>query len=189
MLHIRRHWGGKLHTLPGDRMRKADLMRVQRLSVDQLLIRVIQIIADQRIAQIFEMHADLMRPARLQHKRKQAVSVSLRYHTVMRYRSVSVFKIYHTLQARAFFPSDRRIDHTGGRRYLAFYDRIIFSADPLCLLSLQGFCRNLLPQDRTAYHMLCHDRKPGCISVQPVDTSKYKGRIFLPEIPRQRIAQ
>ena len=46
-----------------------------------------------------KLRADLMRPARLQHKRKQAVSVSLRYHTVMRYRSVSVFKIYHTLQA------------------------------------------------------------------------------------------
>ena len=58
MLHIRRHWGGKLHALPSDRMRKADLMRVQRLSVDQLLIRVIQIIADQRIAQIFGCPTD-----------------------------------------------------------------------------------------------------------------------------------
>ena len=42
MLHIRRHWGGKLHAFPGDRMRKADLMRVQRLSADQFFIRVVQ---------------------------------------------------------------------------------------------------------------------------------------------------
>ena len=63
--HVFGQIGGKCHLSSGYRMEKAKTVRVKRLPVDQFHIRIVQIISDQGIAQVFHMNPYLMGTAGL----------------------------------------------------------------------------------------------------------------------------
>jgi len=83
---------------------------MKSLPSDPFRIRIIQIIADQRIADVFHMNPDLVGASRLQPQSDQTVAIGFLFQAVMGHCRLSMSKIHLPLNNRAWLADQRSID-------------------------------------------------------------------------------
>ena len=102
--HIVGQRRGKFHPFPGDGVGEAQAVGVERLSCHKFHVGVIQIVPDQRKAEIFHVNTDLVCAAGLQLEREETVPIFFFYDSVMRDGMFTVLEIHHTLYDGAGLP-------------------------------------------------------------------------------------
>ena len=165
----------------GDRMMKTQTGCVQRLSGNPFHIRIIEGISDQRIAQIFHMDTDLMGAAGFQCQADQAVPVFFFQHFIVSNGRFAMFKVDGTLDDGAVLSSQWSGDGSGGGSDPAARDPEVFPVDfPVP----DHGCENT-----AADQMLCDDCQTGGVMIEPVDTAKDEGTVFLSKIPGEPVCK
>ena len=124
--HVLRHRRCECQLFSTDGMLKGHFIGVECLTVNPAHIRVIQIIADERITNIFHMNTNLMGTAGFQMKRKQAVPIFTFLDLVMRNGRLTIFKINGSFNNGAGFSAKRRSDCSAVRHIVSFDDSQIF---------------------------------------------------------------
>lgn len=89
-------------------------------------VRVVEVISNQGIAQIFHMDTDLMGAAGFQLKGDQAVPIFFFYQFIMGDGFFSMVKIYGALNDGAFFAGKRCCDGSCGWGEITLYDCQVF---------------------------------------------------------------
>jgi len=89
-------------------------------------VRVVEVISNQGIAQIFHMDTDLMGAAGFQLKGDQAVPIFFFYQFIMGDGFFSMVKIYGALNDGAFFAGKRCCDGSCGWGEVTLYDCQVF---------------------------------------------------------------
>lgn len=99
---------------------------MERLSADIFHIRVVEIIACQRIAQMFHVDADLVGAPCFKNKGDETVSIFICQKLVMGYGTFSVDGIHSPLDDGSGFPCERGVDGAGLWRNMPAGDGKIF---------------------------------------------------------------
>ena len=154
---------------------------MQRLSGDIFHIRVIQIITDKRMPDIFHMNTDLMGAARLQDKGDEAVPVFFFCDAIVGDCVLPFFKINFPLDKGTSGPSDGSI--YGPLR------GIKCSTD-----NGEVFPRDLVPHTHAGeytgtYHMPGNHSQSGSVTVQPVRTPEDKRLSLLLIVVHKSVAR
>ena len=137
------------------------------LTLYQLHVRVIKIITDQGITQIFHMNSYLMGAAGFQNQGDQAVPVFYIQNLVMGNGGFAFFEIHGTLDDGTFFAGQGRRNGAFLRSDRAFYNGKVFSGD--AGNSLVG---NHCGEHSTADVVLGNQSKTGGITVQTIDAAE-----------------
>ena len=162
-------------------MGEAEPVRMQRLTADMFHVRVVEIISDQWVAEIFHMNADLMGTTGLQMQGDEAVPVFFFQHAVMCHCPFTMFKINDTLDHGAGFTRERRADRPGRRSNASAGDGEVFARD--LMAARKG------GQDVGTDHMLGDDGQSGSIPVQTVRAAENKRLSLLLIVPGKRIGE
>ena len=102
---------------------------MKRLSADAFHIRIVKVISDKRVAEIFHMDSDLMGSACFQTKGNKAEPVFFFQNLIVSNGAFSVFKIYHTLNDGAGLSGEGRGDGAFFRRDMSPYKAEVFPVE------------------------------------------------------------
>ena len=157
---------------------------MQCLTLYQFHVRVIKIITDQGITQIFHMNSYLMGAAGFQNQGDQAVPVFYIQNLVMGNGGFAFFEIHGTLDNGTFFAGQGRSNGTFLRSDRTLYNGKIFSGD-----AGNGFVGDHGGQHSTADVVLGNQSKTGGVPVQTVDASEDKRAVLLFKIICQSVGK
>lgn len=146
------------------------------------VIRVIQEIAGQRVADSLHMDPDLVRAPGVQRQQEER-TVGFRIiaqKAVMSARRFPSLGINTPLDGGAVFAGDGKADRPLGFRPAAG-DGQILPSDRLI--------RHHGGEDGSAQHVFSDEQKAGRIAIQPVDGAEDEGLPLLPEVPDQTVGQ
>ena len=154
---------------------------MQGLTGNVFHVRVVEIVSDQRIAQIFHMDPDLMGAAGLQAQGDQAVPVSYGDNLIVGDRGLAFLPVYNPFDDGAFPAGERGSDGAGFRHDMSSCYSQVFPAD--------FFALGHGGQDTGADQMFCHHGKAGGVPVQTVAAAEDEGFPLLQVVPGQAICQ
>lgn len=154
-------------------------MGVKRLTGDELHVRIVEIISDKGMTDIFHMNTDLMGTACFENERDKAVPVFFFYHAVVGDRVFPVFLIDLPLDQGSPCPSDGRADRTLRRCDAASHYGEIFSCD------FVAYCH--AGKDTGTDHVLGDHGQTGGVPVQTVCTPEDERLSLLIIIMHKRV--
>ena len=140
--------------------------RVKSLPADQASVRIIEVIPDQRAAQIAHMNPDLVGTSGFKPQLHKSKFFVLLQSLKVGDGRFPVQEIHLAFKEGAGNSADRCIDRAAFRRD-PLYDGQVGSADLAVFHHLR--------EDRAAQSIFCDDKKAGGIPVQTVDTAVDKG--------------
>lgn len=109
-------------------MREVKPAGVKRLSLDECTAAAVEVIAEERMAKMREMYANLVRAARVEDEAHQGETSVCTHGLIMRACFLSVRGYFAQDDARQR-AGNRRVDKTGRWRELSFYNSEIFAVE------------------------------------------------------------
>ena len=144
-------------------------------------VRVVEVVSDKGIAQVFHMDTDLMGAAGFQLKGDQAVPIFFFYQFIMGDGFFTMFKIYGAFNNGAFFAGKRGCDGSCGWGEVTFYDGQVFPV-------YQAFFGHI-GHDAGADQVFGNYGEPGGIPVQAVAAAEDKRLSLILVVPCQGIGE
>ena len=163
-------------------MGQAQVSRVQGLALDITVIRIVKKVARQRVADIFLMNADLVRPSCLEEQadERQVRVFVVGQSFVVGHCRLAQFWFRDPFNGGTVLSGDGNVDGSGGFSAAA-YDGGVFPVDAVVLY--------LIGKDAGAQHVFCNHKKTGRVTVQPVYSAEDEIHVLLLHVPSNAVGQ